>query len=88
MTFESVALMTNTQHIHEVLNILFSANKVYTVEELYSELKTTFGENVHFANCSDNVFPIEGVIPFLLSREKIRLEENRIIPLTPACSHQ
>ena len=79
--------MTNTHHIHEVLNILFSANKVYTVEELYGELKNSFGEDVHFANCADNVFPIEEVVPFLLSREKIRLEENRIIPLTPACSH-
>jgi hypothetical protein len=27
------------------------------------------------------------VISFLLSKNKIRLEEDLIVPLTPACSH-
>lgn len=79
--------MENIRHIHEVLQILFTSEKVYTVESLYTELNTQYGEDVHFTNCAENVFPINEVIPFLLSREKIRLEENRIIPLTPACSH-
>ncbi len=79
--------MENIRHIHEVLQILFTSEKEYTVESLYTELNTQFGEGVHFTNCAENVFPINEVIPFLLSREKIRLEENRIIPLTPACSH-
>jgi probable metal-binding protein len=79
--------MEKIRHIHEVLQILFTSEKVYTVESLYTELNTQYGEDVHFTNCAENVFPIDEVIPFLLSREKIRLEENRIIPLTPACSH-
>ena len=79
--------MENIQHIHEVLHLLFTTEKEYTVEDLYSELKSQYGEDVHFANCADNVFPIQEVVPFLLSRNKIRLKENRIIPLTPACSH-
>lgn len=79
--------MENIHHIHEVLNLLFNTEKEYTVENLYSELKGQYGDDVHFANCAENVFPIEEVVPFLLSRNKIRLNENIIIPLTPACSH-
>lgn len=79
--------MENIHHIHEVLNILFNTEKKYKVEELYSSLKSQFGEDVHFTSCSDNVFPVQEVVPFLLSREKIRLSEDTIIPLTPACSH-
>lgn len=79
--------MENIHHIHEVLNLLFNTEKEYTVENLYSELKDQYGDDVHFANCAENVFPIEEVVPFLLSRNKIRLNENIIIPLTPACSH-
>lgn len=79
--------MENIRHIHEVLELLFTAEKTYTVKALYSELKASFGNDVQFANCADNVFPIQEVVPFLLSRNKIRLEKNTIIPLTPACSH-
>lgn len=79
--------MENTRHIHEVLNILYTPGKEYTTEELYIELKEQFGDEVTFASCSENVFPLQEVIPFLLSRNKIRLEENNIIPLTPACNH-
>jgi len=79
--------MENIRHIHDVLNLLFNAEKEYTVKALYKELKANYGNDVHFANCAENVFPIEEVVPFLLSRNKIRLNENTIVPLTPACSH-
>ena len=79
--------MENIHHIHEVLELLFTTDQTYTVEDLYTELKTTYGSDVHFVNCAENVFPVQEVVPFLLSRNKIRLEENLIIPLTPACSH-
>jgi len=79
--------MENIRHIHEVLHLLFHSQKEYTVEELYDDLENLFGEDVHFVNCADNVFPIREVVPFLLSRNKIRLSENQIIPLIPACDH-
>jgi len=79
--------MENIHHIHEVLHILFNSEREYTVEDLYEELKSEFGFDVHFANCAENIFPLQEVVPFLLSRNKIRLAENLIIPLTPACSH-
>ncbi|MCG8309115.1 MAG: YecH family protein [Cytophagales bacterium] len=79
--------MENIRHIHEVLDLLFNAGQTYTIDELYTTLRTTYGADVHFANCADNIFPIQEVVPFLLSKNKIRLEESTIIPLTPTCSH-
>ncbi len=79
--------MENIQHIHEVLHLIFNTEKEYAIADLYSELKSQFGEDVHFANCANNAFPIQAVVPFLRSKNKIRLSENRIIPITSACSH-
>jgi probable metal-binding protein len=79
--------MNKIRHIHEVLEIIYGAEKKYTTTSLIKELQEIFGEEVNFTSCSDNVFPLTGVISFLLSRNKIRLDEDVIIPLTPACSH-
>ena len=79
--------MENVRHIHEVLSLLFNTEIEYTVETFYNELKSRFGEDIHFANCSENIFPIQEVVPFLLGRNKIRLSENTIIPLVPGCDH-
>jgi len=79
--------MENLRHIHEVLHIIYNSEKVFTAKSLYNEISSRFGDDVQFTSCSDNVFPMKEVVPFLLSRGKIRLEENKIIPLTPACSH-
>lgn len=87
MLLYTIIDMDNIQHIHEVLHLLFNSEKEYTVKKLYRELKSLFGEDVHFSNDTDNVFPIQEVVPFLLSRGKIRLSENTIIPLTPEYDH-
>ena len=79
--------MDNIRHIHEVLNMIYSTDKKYSSYELTSHLQKIFGEDVHFTSCSENVFPLTEVVPFLLSRNKIRLEDELIIPLTPACNH-
>ena len=75
--------MDNIQHVHEVLHLIFNSEEEYTVKKLYSELKRRFGDDVHFTNYADTVFPIQEVVPFLLSTNKIRLSENTIIPLIP-----
>jgi probable metal-binding protein len=79
--------MNNIRHIHEVLNMIYSTDKKYSSYELTTHLQDVFGEDVHFTSCSENVFPLNEVVPFLLSRNKIRLEDEVIIPLTPACNH-
>lgn len=79
--------MNNIHHIHEILHLLFGAEETYTVEALHQEILDRYGEDVQFTTCGDNLFGIDGVIPFLQSREKITLQGNNIIPLTPACDH-
>ncbi|NJN28915.1 MAG: DUF2492 family protein [Cyclobacteriaceae bacterium] len=79
--------MENIYHIHEVLERIFAMNKAYTIESLYKELAADFGDNAQFANCASNTFPIAEVVPFLLGKGKISLQGDKIIPLTPACSH-
>lgn len=79
--------MSNIRHIHEVLGILYQTENSFTIQELTAHLQMVFGDDVHFTSCSDNIFPLHEVVSFLLSRNKIRLEEETIIPLTPACNH-
>ena len=79
--------MDNIRHIHEVLNIIYNTDKRYSMAELPQFLQEAFGQDVSFTSCSDNIFPVNEVISFLLSRNKIRIEDGMIIPLTPACSH-
>jgi probable metal-binding protein len=79
--------MGNIHHIHEVIELLFTSEKDYTVKDLYDELRRKFGKDVRFTTCADNLFPIQEVVPFLLSKNKIRISENIIIPLIPACDH-
>lgn len=79
--------MDNLRHIHEVLEILFNNEKQYTVQSLPADLAERFGEDVCFVNCAESIFGLPEVIPFLLSRNKIRLEGEEIIPLVPACNH-
>ena len=79
--------MNNIRHIHEVLNIIYNTDKKYTTYQLPELLQNEFGEDVQFTSCSDNIFPVNEVVSFLLSRNKIRLEDELIIPLTPACNH-
>ncbi len=79
--------MNNIRHIHEVLGILYQTEDNFTTRELLLHLQQVFGSDVHFTSCSENIFPLDEVVSFLLSRNKIRLEDNMIIPLTPACNH-
>lgn len=79
--------MENIRHIHEVLELLYTSNRTYTISELTGSLQNSFGDDVNFVSCADHQFGLGDVVSFLLSKNKIRLEEDLIIPLTPACSH-
>ena len=79
--------MENITHIHEVLNLIYSSENKYTTQSLVSEIESRFGSSAKFNSCADHVFGINGIIPFLLERQKIRLEGEDIIPVSPACSH-
>jgi len=79
--------MDNIRHIHEVLEILAVQEDHFTIQSLLSDLEERFGEDVYFMNCAENVFGLTEVIPFLLSKNKIKLEGEEIIPLILACNH-
>lgn len=79
--------MDNIRHIHEVLEILATHDQHYTVQGLRSDLADRFGDDVNFMNCAENVFGLQQVVPFLLSKNKIRLDGDEIIPLMLACNH-
>ncbi len=75
------------RHIHEVLELIYTSEKNFTTGELVKNLTAFYGEDVFFTSCADHIFRIDGVIPFLLEKGKIRLEDDTIIPMTQACSH-
>ena len=75
------------RHIHDVLDIIFNSEHQYSTESLIEEVKTRFGDQTHFTSCSENVFSADEIVPFLLSRNKIKVNGNLITPLTPSCSH-
>ena len=79
--------MDNIRHIHEVLEILAVKEEHFTVQSLRSDLAERFGDDVHFMNCAENVFGLMEVVPFLLSKGKIKLEGDKIVPLMLACNH-
>jgi probable metal-binding protein len=79
--------MNNIRHIHDVLDMIGRTGAEHTTGSLIDEIKEIYGEDVHFTSCADHVFPIQGVIPFLVDRGKIRVENERIIVLTATCNH-
>jgi probable metal-binding protein len=74
-------------HIHEVLAMIHQANKRFTRTSLQNSIAEKFGEDARFSTCGDHLFGIDGVLPFLLERNKIRFEDGFITPVSPPCNH-
>jgi probable metal-binding protein len=74
-------------HIHEVLDIIYSSKKIYTIEELKQEVVRNFGEDINLTSCSDNVFGISEMVDFMVQRGKIQLQGNLIYPIGESCGH-
>ena len=74
-------------HIHEVLNIIYNSDKVFTIEELKQEVINNFGEDISFTSCSESEFEINDMVDFMLQRGKIQLEGDKIYPFGEACNH-
>jgi len=67
-----------TVHIHNVLDMLVEAERPLKEEELIEMIVKNFGEDVYFANCSDRLFQKEEVVRFLLSKNKIVINDGMI----------
>jgi probable metal-binding protein len=68
----------NIVHIHNVLDILVGTDNPMNEEELIQMITNDFGDDVRFASCADHVFPKEEVVGFLLSKNKIRIQDGLI----------
>jgi len=74
-------------HIHEVLDIIYNSEIVYTIEELNQEVIKNFGEDISLTSCSDHEFEINEMVNFMVDRGKIQLQGDKIIPLGESCGH-
>jgi len=74
-------------HIHDVLDIIYNSDKIYTIEELEKEVIHNYGEDINLTSCSDNVFGITEMIDFMVDRGKVQLQGNKIFPIGQSCGH-
>jgi probable metal-binding protein len=78
----------NTIHIHEILDIIYSSGKTFTISSLKEEVQNIYGEDVLFMSCSDHHFGIEDMVHFMLSRGKIDIKGETIFPAGDSfCEH-
>jgi probable metal-binding protein len=74
-------------HIHEVLDIIYNSDKIFTIEELKQEVINIFGDDISFTSCADHEFEINDMVDFMLQRGKIQLQGDKIYPYGEACGH-
>ena len=74
-------------HIHEVLDIIYNSEKVYTIEELNKEVIENYGEDISITSCSDHEFEINDMVNFMLERGKIEMQGDKIYPIGNSCNH-
>lgn len=78
----------NIIHIHDVLDMIYQTNKIYTIEELKKEVVENYGDDINLTSCSDHLFEIDDMINFMQERGKIRLEGEKIYPTAgQTCEH-
>lgn len=76
--------MNNIKHIHEVIFLIEANNEEWTPDELVENIGQTWGTDVHFGSCSGNAFPKENALDFLLSRQKVILDQQGKVALHPS----
>jgi probable metal-binding protein len=74
-------------HIHDVLDIIYNGEKIYTIEELEQEVIENFGEDISLTSCSENEFGLSEMVEFMVQRGKIQLQGNKIYPTGESCGH-
>ena len=76
--------MNNIKHIHEVIFLIEANNEEGTPDGLVENIGQTWGTDVHFGSCSGNAFPKENALDFLLSRQKVILDQQGKVALHPS----
>jgi probable metal-binding protein len=67
-------------HIHEILDMIYSSGKIYTVSSLKEEVQKKYGSHIHFVSCADHRFDMEDMVNFMLERGKIEVKGDMIFP--------
>ncbi|PWJ41077.1 DUF2492 family protein [Sediminitomix flava] len=76
--------MENTVHVHEVIFMIGDQKGGhYNNASLIEDIKGKWGAEVNFMACSGVPFPPQDVVPFLMERSKIVLDDNGNISLHP-----
>ena len=77
-----------TIHIHDILDMIYSSGKSYTIDSLLEEVKEIYGKDVCFNSCSDHRFGLQEMIGFMQDRGKIEVLGDRIYPAGATyCDH-
>ncbi len=75
--------MENIKHIHEVLFLFQEIGKFESEKALIALIHERFGNDVQFVSCSNQPFGVDGVVEFLLGRQKIVENANGSLELHP-----
>ena len=75
--------MNHIKHIHEVIFLIEKNDAQWSPEELTENIGNTWGKDILFGSCSGNAFAKEYALDFLLSREKVCLNDQGKVALHP-----
>ena len=79
---------TESRHGHDVLNLIADAATPFTLKTLHSYIEQHWGTDVRFHTCKLNDLSLDALMEFLLSRNKIILDDNKLrINHTKICQH-
>jgi probable metal-binding protein len=74
-------------HVHDVLQLLATTERPISASSFSEILEGTFGTSAVFTNCADEELSGEQVLEFLLARQKVRVDSDRVYLSGPGCSH-
>lgn len=74
-------------HVHDVLHLLSTTERPIPASSFSEILDGAFGTSAVFTNCADEELSGEQVLEFLLARQKVTVDGDRVYLSGPGCSH-
>ena len=76
-------------HGHELIRLIAQSNKAMTLEEIKDLAESRIGKEVSYYTCSESSMDTEGIISFLLSRNKlVQTNDGFMINMGAVCNHE
>lgn len=80
--------MSEPLYGHDLLNLVVARGGACSLEQLRADATAAFGATATFCNCHGDTFDFEGVLAFLGSKGKVRVQDGQVsLGLAPACQH-